>query len=130
MGRLDNKIISIVGAAGEGNMGQVMARRFAAEGAKVIVSGRNESSLRKLAEEIDGDWVFCDFAKKTSIILMIDTIIERHSRLDVAVNATGWGLFPDRWWRAVSAGRHPARPACGLQAPATACCRVRRHAQT
>jgi NADP-dependent 3-hydroxy acid dehydrogenase YdfG len=93
MGRLDNKIISIVGAAGEGNMGQVMARRFAAEGAKVIVSGRNESSLRKLAEEIDGDWVFCDFAKKTSIILMIDTIIERHSRLDVAVNATGWGLL-------------------------------------
>ena len=35
MGRLQGKVVSIVGAAGEDNMGQVMARRFAAEGAKV-----------------------------------------------------------------------------------------------
>ena len=93
MGRLDGKVISIVGAAGEDNMGQVMARRFASEGAKVIVSGRNEAALRSLAEEIKGDWVLCDFTQKTSIYGMIDTIIERHSRLDVAVNATGWGLL-------------------------------------
>ena len=93
MGRLDGKVISIVGAAGEDNMGQVMARRFASEGAKVIISGRNEAALRSLAEEIKGDWVLCDFTQKTSIYGMIDTIIERHSRLDVAVNATGWGLL-------------------------------------
>lgn len=93
MGRLEGKVISIVGAAGKDNMGQIMARRFATEGAKVIVSGRNETSLRELAEEINGDWVFCDFTKKTSITSMIDTIVDRYSRLDVAVNATGWGLL-------------------------------------
>lgn len=93
MGRLEGKVVSIVGAAGEDNMGQVMARRFAAEGAKVIVSGRNEEALKRLAEEINGDWVLCDFSQKASISDMIDTIVERHSRLDVAVNATGWGLL-------------------------------------
>jgi len=93
MGRLEGKVISIVGAAGKDNMGQIMARRFATEGAKVIVSGRNETSLRELAEEINGDWVFCDFTKKTSITSMIDTIVDRYSRLDVAINATGWGLL-------------------------------------
>ena len=34
MGRFTGKVVSIVGAAGKDNMGQVMARRFAAEGAK------------------------------------------------------------------------------------------------
>ena len=49
MGRFDGKVVSIVGAASQDNMGQVMARRFAAEGAKVVVSGRNEDRLRALA---------------------------------------------------------------------------------
>jgi len=93
MGRFDGKVVSIVGAASKDNMGQVMARRFAAEGAKVVVSGRNEDRLRALAEEINGDWVVCDFSKKASIDSMIDTIVERHSRVDVAINATGWGLL-------------------------------------
>lgn len=93
MGRLDGKVVSIVGAAGKDNMGQVIARRFAQEGAKVIVSGRNEDNLRTLAEEINGDWVPCDFSSKESICAMIDTIVERHGRLDVAINATGWGLL-------------------------------------
>ena len=91
MGRFDGKVVSIVGAASQDNMGQVMARRFAAEGAKVVVSGRNEDRLRALASEINGDWVYCDFSKKTSINAMIDTIVERHSRLDVAINSTGGG---------------------------------------
>ncbi len=93
MGRFTGKVVSIVGAAGEDNMGQVMARRFAAEGAKVVVSGRHEAALSKLAEEIDGDWALCDFSKKASINTMIDSIIERHGKLDVAINSTGWGLL-------------------------------------
>ena len=93
MGRFEGKVVSIVGAASIDNMGQVMARRFADEGAKVVVSGRNEDRLRALASEINGDWVHCDFSKKTSINAMIDTIVERHSRLDVAINSTGWGLL-------------------------------------
>ena len=36
MGRLDDKVAVILGAAGTDNMGQVIARRFAAEGARVI----------------------------------------------------------------------------------------------
>ena len=64
MGRFTGKVVSIVGAAGKDNMGQVMARRFAAEGAKVVVSGRNEAALRAIAEEVNGDWVLCDFTKK------------------------------------------------------------------
>ncbi len=93
MGRLDGKIASIIGAAGAGNMGQVIARRFAQEGARVVVSGRNAEPLAQLAEEIGGDWVECDLCSRDSVNTLFDTIVERHGRVDIAVNATGWGLL-------------------------------------
>ena len=39
-GQLDGKVAVVLGAAGQGNMGQVIARTFAREGAKLIVAGR------------------------------------------------------------------------------------------
>ena len=87
------KVVSIVGAGSPGNMGQVMARRFADAGAKVVVSGRRTDVLADLAEAIDGDWVACDFCDRSSITRMIDEICERHGAIDVAINATGWGLL-------------------------------------
>ena len=93
MGRLEGKVASVLGAAGKDNMGQVIARRFAEEGAKVVVSGRHEDVLKELAAEIGGDWVCCDITSKASIDDMVGAIVERHGKLDVAVNATGWGLL-------------------------------------
>ena len=48
MGRLTGKKAIILGASSEGNMGQVMARRFMDEGAEVLVSGRKEPVLEAL----------------------------------------------------------------------------------
>ncbi|GAB3287431.1 SDR family NAD(P)-dependent oxidoreductase [Parahaliea aestuarii] len=93
MSRLAGKVASVVGAAGDGNMGQVIAERFAKEGATVVVSGRHETALKHCAERIGGDWVLCDFTSKPSIDTMLDTVVERHGRIDIAVNATGWGLL-------------------------------------
>lgn len=93
MGRLAGKVISVVGAAGPGNMGQVIARRFAAEGATVVVSGRHEGPLAELAAEIGGSWSVCDFTSRASINAMLEGAVRDHGRLDVAVNATGWGLL-------------------------------------
>ena len=48
MGRLDGKVAVVLGAAAKDNMGQVMARRFAAEGASVVVGGRQADTLAAL----------------------------------------------------------------------------------
>ena len=93
MGRLDNKTALIVGAAGAGNMGQAIARRFAAEGAKVAVAGRDRAILTALAEEIGGVAVECDFSQRDSIFAMVDRAQAAMGGLDIAVNATGWGLL-------------------------------------
>ena len=87
------KIVSIVGAGSPDNMGQVMARKFAETGATVVVSGRRTEVLMALANDIAGDWVECDFCDRSSINTMITTIVERHGGIDVAINATGWGLL-------------------------------------
>ncbi|MET0545345.1 MAG: NAD(P)-binding domain-containing protein, partial [Caulobacterales bacterium] len=50
MARLKDKAALVLGAAGKGNMGQVIARRLADEGAKVVVAGRHEDELASLAK--------------------------------------------------------------------------------
>ena len=93
MSDLAGKVVSIVGAAGRDNMGQVMARRFLEEGCKVVVSGRKEDELKRFAQEVGCDWVYCEFTQRESIVAMVETIVERHGRVDVAINSTGWGLL-------------------------------------
>lgn len=93
MGRLDGKVALVVGAAGVNNMGQAIARRFAAEGAKVAVAGRNIEVLDALAQEIGGAAVPCDFSDRSSIFAMVADAKAKLGGLDVAVNATGWGLL-------------------------------------
>lgn len=92
-GRLAGKAALVVGAAGKDNMAQVIARRFAAEGAKVAVAGRNRAILDTLAEEIGGIAVECDFTDRASIFAMVETTRDALGGIDIAVNATGWGLL-------------------------------------
>jgi 2-hydroxycyclohexanecarboxyl-CoA dehydrogenase len=93
MGRLAGKVAVILGAAGRDNMGQVMARRFAAEGARVVVAGRKEETLASLAAELDGAHALCDITQKAELEALADLAVARYGRIDVAVNCTGWGLL-------------------------------------
>lgn len=93
MGRLSGKAALVVGAAGVENMGQAIARRFADEGARVAVAGRNMDVLETLASEIGGVALPCDFSDRVSIFAMVEGAKGALGGLDIAVNATGWGLL-------------------------------------
>ncbi len=90
MARLDGKVAVILGAAGEGNMGQTIARRFAGEGAHVIVAGRKEQPLRTLARLLAGDHHVCDVTRSEDVAALAHFAAQRTGRIDVAVNCTGW----------------------------------------
>ena len=90
---LNDKVTLILGAAGKDNMGQVMARRFAKEGAKLVLAGRNEDSLKEISEETGGSYVLCDITKKEEIDSMVDEVVNRHGVLHSAIQATGWGYL-------------------------------------
>lgn len=90
---LEGKIAVVIGAAGRDNMGQTIARAFARAGAKVVVAGRDGDSLGELAEELGGAAVQCDITDETGLKRLADTAVERFGGLDIALNATGWGLL-------------------------------------
>jgi NAD(P)-dependent dehydrogenase (short-subunit alcohol dehydrogenase family) len=93
MTNLNGKVAVVIGAAGNGNMGQVIARRLAGAGVKVVVSGRKAEPLKALAAEIGGDWIACDITKKAEVDHLARETVKRHGKVDIAINATGWGLL-------------------------------------
>lgn len=93
MGRLEGKSAVILGAAGRDNMGQVMARTFAREGARVMVAGRHEGPLNEIAAELGGHAQTCDITRKADVEALASAAMEAFGKVDVAVNCTGWGLM-------------------------------------
>jgi len=93
MGRLDGKVAVVLGAAGRDNMGQVIARRFRAEGAAVVVAGRHRDALDPLAEELGGLALTCDITHRADVEALARDTVAWRGRIDIAVNATGWGLL-------------------------------------
>jgi len=93
MGRLSGKGAVVLGAAGRDNMGQVIARRFADEGAKVMVAGRHQDELARFAGEIGGEWALCDITKRDQVFALADAAKAKLGGVHIGVNATGWGLL-------------------------------------
>lgn len=93
MGRLDDKVAVVLGAAGTGNMGQVIARRFAREGARVMVAGRHAAPLAELAADVGGRSAVCDITRKADLESLAAATRAAFGRIDIAVNCTGWGLM-------------------------------------
>ena len=89
MPRLENKVALVLGAGSAGNMGQAIAARFAAEGASVLVAGRDGRELGRFAGTIGASYQACDITNKTDVDQLVANVIERHGRLDIAINAVG-----------------------------------------
>lgn len=90
---LKGKVAVVLGAAGQGNMGQVIARHMAEAGAQVLVAGRHGDELQRFAGAIGASWALCDITNRQQIDEMFAVALERHGRVDIVVNATGWGLL-------------------------------------
>jgi 2-hydroxycyclohexanecarboxyl-CoA dehydrogenase len=93
VGRLDGKVAVVLGAAGRDNMGQIIARRFRSEGAQVVVAGRHRDILDPFARELGGLALPCDITDRGAVAALARDAKAWRGRLDIAVNATGWGLL-------------------------------------
>ena len=93
MARLAGKSAIVLGAAGRGNMAQVIAARFRAEGARVLVAGRHADELARFAVEIGAEWTLCDITSHADLQALAATATRHFGSVSIAVNATGWGLM-------------------------------------
>jgi NAD(P)-dependent dehydrogenase (short-subunit alcohol dehydrogenase family) len=87
MGRLDNKVAIITGAAS--GIGRATALRFAAEGAKVVVADLNEAEGAELATSLGGTFVAVNVANEASVIAMYERVVEVYGGVDVLFNNAG-----------------------------------------
>ena len=89
---LEDKVAMVTGA-GSG-IGAAMARRFAEEGAKVVVADVNEEAARDVASKIKKSGgialaVQQDVGDPESVEKSVNLAVEKLGRLDVAVNNAG-----------------------------------------
>ena len=89
MATLTGKTAVIIGASGTSNFGSAIARRLAAEGAKVVVAARRREPLEQLAQELDGTAVACDVTNESDIEQVFASAVEAYGRVDIAVYSAG-----------------------------------------
>jgi 3-oxoacyl-[acyl-carrier protein] reductase len=84
--RLQDKV-SIITGAGQG-IGESYARRFAAEGAKVVVADVNEEKGKAVAASIGGAAVFekVDVSSEADTQRLAKAVADRFGRIDVLIN--------------------------------------------
>jgi NAD(P)-dependent dehydrogenase (short-subunit alcohol dehydrogenase family) len=80
--------VAVVTGAGSG-IGLATARRFAAEGAKVVCVDIDAEAGAAAAGEVDGEFVSCDVADSGQVRDLFDEVAARHGRVDIAFNNAG-----------------------------------------
>ena len=90
MPRLKDKVAIITGAAS--GFGEGMARRFAEEGAKIVVADINFRGAQRVAKSI-GDNAVCvqtDVSLRSEFDEMMDVTMKAFGRVDIMVNNAGY----------------------------------------
>lgn len=92
MNRLEGKVAIITG--GNSGVGAATAKKFASEGAKVVISARREAQLEAVANEIreaGGEVlpVVSDISKPEDAVKLVAAATEKYGKVDILINNAG-----------------------------------------
>jgi glucose 1-dehydrogenase len=86
--RLQDRVAVVTGAAQ--GIGHACVRRFASEGAKVVLADLDQAAGSALATSIPGAlFVMADVSRRADVEALVARALERHGRIDVLVNNAG-----------------------------------------
>jgi 3-oxoacyl-[acyl-carrier protein] reductase len=90
--RLANRTAIVTGGAS--GFGEGIVRRFAAEGARVVIADINESAARTLARELDALAIGADVSRAEDVAALADAAFAKFGSVDIVVNNAGIGHKP------------------------------------
>jgi NAD(P)-dependent dehydrogenase (short-subunit alcohol dehydrogenase family) len=93
MGKLEGKVAVVTG--GNSGIGLATAKRFATEGAKVVITGRRQTELDKAVAEVGHGAIGVqgDVSKLADLDRLYAVVKEKHGRVDVLFANAGGGSF-------------------------------------
>ncbi len=127
MGRFQDRVVLITGAAS--GIGAATARRFAAEGARLMLGDLNEVGGAAIAKEIGGGgesvaFQATDVRDLEQVESLTNAAVERFGRLDVVFNNAGIGAYaetpdldPEVWHNVIAADLHSVFYGCRAAIP-------------
>ena len=90
--RLQDKVDVVTGGAS--GFGAGIVRKFAEEGARVVVADLNVNGAHEIAAEVKGLGIQVDVADGASVAAMVDATLGAYGRLDILVNNAGITHYP------------------------------------
>jgi len=84
---LNGRVCLVTGGAQ--GIGAACARRFAREGAPVVIADIDDTRGQALADELGALYVHCDVGDKRQVDALVAQTMARHGRIDVLVNNAG-----------------------------------------
>ncbi|MBU0588911.1 MAG: SDR family oxidoreductase [Gammaproteobacteria bacterium] len=84
---LKNKVCIVTGGAQ--GIGEACARRFAREGAQVVIVDLADAPGQALAAELGAIYLHCDVGSKDDVEAVLAHTLQAHGRIDVLVNNAG-----------------------------------------
>ena len=80
--------VCIVTGGAQG-IGEACARRFAREGAQVVIADMADAAGEALAAELGALYLHCDVGDKADVDATVASVLKAHGRIDVLVNNAG-----------------------------------------
>ena len=88
MGLMDGKVAIVIG--GHSGLGEAITRRFASEGAHVVVAARRTDLVEEVAASVGGSAFTFDITDDDQVQALVQFTLERHGAFQVAVNCAGF----------------------------------------
>ncbi len=90
--KLNGKVALVTG--GGSGIGRASAERLAADGATVVVAGRNEEQLKEVAATHERiDYIVADVSQPAQVKALVEGVVAKHGRLDILFNNAGVAKF-------------------------------------
>lgn len=102
MSRFADQVVIVTGAAS--GFGEATAKRFAQEGARVVVSDVNDDGANRVVDEISQAGgtalaISCNVANEPDVETLMQQTIERLGKINVLVNNAGYSHMSKLLWK-------------------------------